>query len=1128
MELEIARGKAGEAVFACDDVQWLNLAGEPRIPWKVMTVLLPPDADSASVAATMSDIQYEAVAGTWKVSPALPFVTFREGQQIAMWPEGKTIVDGRDEGIYDVNAFWPEARARVLSAGKLRTYQLAQVAVPLVRYNPVSGELLKLSQTNVAVTFDRELSAEGVSKSTGQRDKVGEARVRGLAVNYTQWDSAYEAVSGTMSSVSAQSDGNEPNTGYVIITTSAIEANSTKLGDFVTHKQSLGFDVQVITEADFGGGVGDVAVENIRSWLQSNYLSDNIEYVLLIGNPDPCTGDIPMKILWPLRAGVYYAVSDYYYVDLTCDWDRDGDGLYAEFVDDFGIGIVDRYWEVIVGRIPYYGSISDLDAILQKSIEYENETISGSTQWRKKALLPMGDDPNTRYYLGEAIKSEILEPAGWSSHRIYKEDYGLVPPPETVPTTYDNVTAVWNGQADNSDGNFGLVVWWSHGNTQLAQDIMDVGHVPYLNDTHPSFVFQAPCRNAWPASNTLSYQLLKNGAICTIGATRDSYPEFEVEFAGTATNAGMAYEYSARLVLGWTCGEALHDLRQTVYPMGGSEWMNYLVFNIYGDPSLRLIDEKSNGVHYVDKDALGGANNGSSWENAFTDLNSALAASRPGDEIRVAEGVYLPEEERSDSFRLVADVDVYGGYAGFGEADPNQRDIEENLTVLSGDIGSPNDPGDNCYHVVIGALDAILDGFTITAGNANGEFESPNGNGGGMYCVTGMEISNCTFRDNSGYGFGGGLYASQDVKIDNCAFIDNTAMYGGGVYDRYGDITVTNCIFRNNYANSQGGGGIRIVYATTAIVSNCTFEYNRAYWTGGAIGVDDSIVTVSNCRFNANSADYGGAIFCRNDWTTVSDCTFTGNFTTGWSSRGGGAMYCRFSNATVTNCTYTNNLSAADGGAISNYSSEPNLINCILWGNTALSDGDEISLAYGSSIDVNYCNVQGGQAGIYDDGSGNTINWGSGNVDVDPLFVDADGVDNTPGTEDDNLRLSSDSLCIDAGDNNLVPSDVADIDGDGNTVETIPWDLEGHYRMRDGDCDGNSTVDMGAYEYGLFGDLDCSLDIDFTDFAILALAWASEPGDLNWNRQCDLGLPLDEYIDWRDLNVLCENWLVGK
>lgn len=75
--------------------------------------------------------------------------------------------------------------------------------------------------------------------------------------------------------------------GYVIITTDAIVTASTELESFRVHKISQGFDVHVITEADFGGGVGDSAAENIRAWLQDHYLSDNIEYVLLIGNPHP-------------------------------------------------------------------------------------------------------------------------------------------------------------------------------------------------------------------------------------------------------------------------------------------------------------------------------------------------------------------------------------------------------------------------------------------------------------------------------------------------------------------------------------------------------------------------------------------------------------------------------------------------------------------------------------------------------------------------------------------------------------------------------------------------------------------------------------------------------------------------
>jgi hypothetical protein len=79
----------------------------------------------------------------------------------------------------------------------------------------------------------------------------------------------------------------------------------------------------------------------------------------------------------------------------------------------------------------------------------------------------------------------------------------------------------------------------------------------------------------------------------------------------------------------------------------------------------------------------------------------------------------------------------------------------------------------------------------------------------------------------------------------------------------------------------------------------------------------------------------------------------------------------------------------------------------------------------------------------------------------------------------------------------------------------------------DGDCNDTEIVDMGAYEF-IPGNIDGDGDVDFTDYAIFMLAWGSEPGDLNWNPVCDLGLPLDEYIDWLDLHVLCGNWIAGK
>ena len=113
----------------------------------------------------------------------------------------------------------------------------------------------------------------------------------------------------------------------------------------------------------------------------------------------------------------------------------DGDGNYGERYGDFGDGGVDRYWEVLVGRIPYYGSISDLDNILQKTINYENRVCGDSPEWQKKVLLPMVrlDDTTLCYYLGEKIKDNILVPQSHPYHRVYEQDYGLVPPPETIP-----------------------------------------------------------------------------------------------------------------------------------------------------------------------------------------------------------------------------------------------------------------------------------------------------------------------------------------------------------------------------------------------------------------------------------------------------------------------------------------------------------------------------------------------------------------------------------------------------------------------------------------------------------------------------------------------------------------------
>jgi len=132
------------------------------------------------------------------------------------------------------------------------------------------------------------------------------------------------------------------------------------------------------------------------------------------------------------------------------------------------------------------------------------------------------------------------------------------------------------------------------------------------------------------------------------------------------------------------------------------------------------------------------------------------------------------------------------------------------------------------------------------------------------------------------------------------------------------------------------------------------------------------------------------------------------------------------------------------------------------------------------------------------------------------LFVDADGFDNIAGTADDNLRLSWDSPCIDAGDNNSVPG-------------SITTDLDGHLRIIDGDCNDTEVVDMGAYEfnYAYMGDFDYDCEVNFGDFAILGLTWLLEQGQPGYNPVCDIALPADSFIDEKDLKIFTDNWLVG-
>ncbi|NIP26626.1 MAG: hypothetical protein GWN67_16855, partial [Phycisphaerae bacterium] len=494
-------------------------------------------------------------------------------------------------------------------------------------------------------------------------------------------------------------------------------------------------------------------------------------------------------------------------------------------------------------------------------------------------------------------------------------------------------------------------------------------------------------------------------------------------------------------------------------------------------------NESVPGVLYVDNGVNNsGANQGRSWSDAFTDLQKALGIAQEYsqiEEIRVAQGVYTPALPfsgwRQATFQLVNGVAVKGGYAGFGEPDPNARDIEAYETVLSGDLNGDDievdEPCDllsdstrreNSYHVVIAIgcdETTILDGFSITCGNANvpstfGSGAGANDHGGGMVNSGNTKIINCVFIANVAtgkYSGGGGMSSSGNPTLINCSFIGNIAMdsysgSGGGI-STYDNPTFINCTFVNNVARKGGG----MFNSGNPTLKNCTFIRNLAFPDvsgvgegGGAIYNDHSSERpiLSNCKFISNSARKGGGIRNYESSPILTSCIFIENYA---EYRGGGIFSDTYTcQVKVVNCTFSRNSAGICGGATYwGDESEPQLVNSIFWDNTA-TEGPQIAVdTY--SLSVSFCNVQGGKADIY--GYNSNVDWGDGNIENNPLFQDPDGDDNIHGTEDDNLRLSNGSPCIDAGDPNYI-------------AEPNETDLDGKPRII------GDRIDMGAYEYG--------------------------------------------------------------
>ncbi|MEI6408609.1 MAG: right-handed parallel beta-helix repeat-containing protein [Bacteroidota bacterium] len=399
------------------------------------------------------------------------------------------------------------------------------------------------------------------------------------------------------------------------------------------------------------------------------------------------------------------------------------------------------------------------------------------------------------------------------------------------------------------------------------------------------------------------------------------------------------------------------------------------------------------------KSNASGANNGTSWANAYKSLDAALSAATPGNKIWVAAGTYKPSTGANASFLVQSGIELYGGFAGT-ETSLSQRNITANPTILSGDLNGNDvtdslklNKSDNSWHVVeIGGdatLRTVVDGFTIRNGNTkvatadadltkrggglqtttpttirNCRFTQNAGLSGGAVAVldgdaTGFIADNCQFEKNLGSFQSAGIYVRivDVVTIKNCSFKNNNATRGSLYPQNCDHVTVDSCLFEGNKGASTNFGGGMFTWQSNFVLKNSIFRNNTS---GNAAGMYNdgrdhvSSFSIENCLFDTNTAtNYGGsAVFNNETECTIKNCTFTGNI----APSSGAAMYNGNAVVSVIGSTFENNQ-AGFGGGIANYGEA---VRATLTGNTFTSNkantsGGAVTNGFLAQVEINDC-----------------------------------------------------------------------------------------------------------------------------------------------------------------------------
>jgi uncharacterized protein DUF1565 len=446
-------------------------------------------------------------------------------------------------------------------------------------------------------------------------------------------------------------------------------------------------------------------------------------------------------------------------------------------------------------------------------------------------------------------------------------------------------------------------------------------------------------------------------------------------------------------------------------------------------------------------------------------ITSALAASATGDTILVASGVY--NVTSGETFPLV---------------------LRNGISLVGDNVGSkPEICGDVAHSVILceSVEDVLLSRLRITDGSAE--------TGGGL-CVlsSSVEVEDCSIMNNLARAGGGVFVRDSTVTLRSCMLKENRALayygFGGGLHLRRSRADIEVCVFTSNHAEG-GGGGMSVLGGETE-VRMCRVEKNYGY-DGGGIICEPVDIEIGDCTILGNHASVNGGISLSAGSASIRDSTINGNRALAAGGLGifqgsaalrncliseneasqYGGIKCSLGSATLTNCTISGNRTE-EGPGVHFAFAHLRGTNCVFWNDAS----DEIALSFFASVDISYSDIKEGWEGV-------------GNIQADPLFVDAAGGD---------FRLQLDSSCIDSASISGPETDIL-----GNPR---PIDIPGV--GRDDTCD---AYDMGAYEYVEGGSPPCTP----TPTPDASLSATMNPrSDINE----------DHRVDARDLLILLSDW----